>query len=86
MCTGWGLSETVHHREVSLGARIAALVTPGLLVLAISFIAFESYDQFMLTLDPWSARGVCRGPDGAKPVCDFANHYYPQGRSLMKYP
>ena len=65
---------------------VAALLAPVLIVALLTWLAFGSYDQLMTALDRGSARGPCLGPDGVKPLCDFANHYYPQGRALANTP
>jgi hypothetical protein len=65
---------------------LIALLAPVLLAAALAWLAFGSFDQLMLALDRASALGPCHGPDGAKPLCDFANHYYPQGQALSVAP
>jgi hypothetical protein len=65
---------------------LAALLAPVLLVALLAWLGFGSYDQLMMALDRGSARGPCHGPDGVKPLCDFANHYYPQGLALAQAP
>jgi hypothetical protein len=61
--------------------RIAgALLAPVVLA---AWPSFGSYARFMVALDPGSAVTTCSTSDGVKPLCDFANHYYPQGRALM---
>ena len=66
--------------------RLVALLAPGLLVAGLAWRYFDSYDQLLLALDRASALGPCHGPEGARPLCDFANHYYPQGRALADAP
>jgi alpha-1,2-mannosyltransferase len=61
---------------------LAAALVSVVLVATLTWIRFGSYDHLMLTLDRASALGPCHGPDGARPLCDFANHYYPQGQAL----
>lgn len=44
---------------------------------------FHGAEGLFIALDPGSAAGPCRAPDGSTLVfCDFANHYYPQGQVL----
>jgi hypothetical protein len=71
-------------REV--GLRLAALLGPALVVALLAYATFGSFDRLLLALDRASALGPCHGPDGARPLCDFANHYYPQGQALAHTP
>ena len=69
-----------------LALHLAALTGPVLLVGLAAWATFGSYDHLLLALDRSSALGPCHGPDGARPLCDFANYYYPQGRALAIAP
>ena len=57
-----------------------------MVVALLAWIYFRSYDAFMLALDRASALGPCHDANGVRPLCDFANHYYPQGLALAKAP
>jgi hypothetical protein len=79
-------SETPSAGSRETVLRVVALLAPALLVALVAWLGFGSYEQLMLALDRASAQGPCRGPDGVRPLCDFANYYYPQGRALQLSP
>lgn len=74
----------IHSRGLALPA--IALLAPVAIVGLLAWSYFRSFDQLMLALDRKSALGVCWSPTGVRPLCDFANHYYPQGLALAKAP
>lgn len=70
-------------------ARAAAVLTlllPVLVALVVAGLTAGSYADLVRALDPSSALGPCRDGAGVRPLCDFANHYYPQGLALAGAP
>lgn len=65
---------------------VLALLAGALVVLAALWARFGSFTGFMLRLDPVAALGTCSAGRSVKLACDFANHYYPQGRRLASSP
>jgi len=70
----------------ALAIRAVALLAPVAIVGVLAWSYFRSFDQLMLAMDRKSALGVCWSASGVRPLCDFANHCYPQGLALAKGP
>jgi len=63
----------------------------GLAIVAVVVLIYAwkwpSLDDITLAIQPVSAASTCRADDGRSILfCDFANHYYPQGRRIIAAP
>lgn len=65
---------------------LAALLAPALLTLVVAWAYAGGYAELFVAIDRASALGPCRDGADVRPLCDFANHYFPQGVELARSP
>jgi hypothetical protein len=71
------------RRPLPRATWLVALLVPAL-VLAGYALRFRTFVAFAYAVDPGNAARNCRAADGGViPFCDFANHYFPEGRRIF---